>query len=231
MEANQETLNTGAAMPANHYAARLEIDYPEKLDRLTSFFRIFWIIPIAIILGLITGAGETVYQTVYLDQAGKVVETTRDTSGGLIGSLAVAVALMIIFRQLYPRWWFDFLRELTRFSYRVGAYFVLLTDQYPSTIEEQSVHLEIDYPDVKTELNRFMPLIKWFLAIPHYFVLAFLWFAAVFVVIIAWFAILFTGRYPRSLFDYVVGVGRWGLRVNAYAFLLVTDKYPPFTLD
>lgn len=231
MEANQETLNTGAALPSSHYPARLEIDYPEKLDRLTSFFRIFWIIPIAIILGLITGAGETVYQTVYLDQAGKVVATTRDTTGGLFGSLAVAVALMIIFRQLYPRWWFDFLRELTRFSYRVGAYFVMLTDQYPSTVDEQAVHLEIDYPDVPNDLNRFMPLIKWFLAIPHFFVLAFLWFAAVFVVMIAWFAILFTGRYPRSLFDYVVGVGRWGLRVNAYAFLLVTDKYPPFTLD
>jgi len=231
MEANQETLNTGAAMSPKPYAARLEVDYPETLDRLSSFFRVFWIIPIAIILGLITGAGEVVRETIYLDEAGQVLKSTSETSGGLLSGLVAATALMIIFRQLYPRWWFDFVRELTRFSTRVGAYAVLLTDQYPSTVDEQAVHLEIDYPDVKTELNRFMPLVKWFLAIPHYFVLAFLWFLAFFVVIIAWFAILFTGQYPRSLFDYIVGVGRWGLRVNAYAFLLVTDEYPPFTLD
>jgi hypothetical protein len=137
---------------------------------------------------------------------------------------------MIIFRQRYPRWWFDFSRELTRFGYRVGAYLTLLTDQYPSTVEEQAVHLEIDYPDVKNDLNRWMPLVKWLLAIPHYIVLGFLAIAAFFAVVIAWLAILATGQYPRGLFDFVVGVGRWGLRVNAYAFLLVTDRYPPFSL-
>ncbi|MBM3134082.1 MAG: DUF4389 domain-containing protein [Chloroflexi bacterium] len=126
--------------------------------------------------------------------------------------------------------WFDFARELTRFGYRVGAYLCLLTDQYPSTVEEQAVHLEIAYPDAAKDLNRWMPIVKWLLAIPHYVVLAFLAVGAVFAVLIAWFAILFTGQYPRSLFDYVVGVGRWGLRVNAYAFLLVTDRYPPFSL-
>ena len=145
--------------------------------------------------------------------------------------LVVATALMIIFRQRYPRWWFDFSRELTRFGARVGAYLFLLTDQYPSTVEEQSVHLEIDYPDVKGDLNRWMPIVKWLLAIPHYIVLVFLFIAAFFAVIFAWFAILLTGQYPRSLFDFIVGVGRWGLRVNAYAFLLVTDRYPPFSLD
>jgi len=211
-------------------AARLEIDYPQKLDRLTTFFRLVWIIPIAIILGLISGAGETVTNTVVLNEAGEVVKRTRDTVGGLASSLAVATALMIIFRQRYPRWWFDFSRELTRFAYRVGAYLVLLTDQYPSTVEEQAVHLEIDYPDVKNDLNRWMPLVKWLLAIPHYIVLAFLAIGAFFAVVIAWFAILATGQYPRGLFDFVVGVGRWGLRVNAYAFLLVTDRYPPFSL-
>jgi hypothetical protein len=138
---------------------------------------------------------------------------------------------MILFRQRYPRWWFDFSRELARFGYRVGAYLALLTDQYPSTVEEQAVHLEIDYPDVKNDLNRWMPLVKWLLAIPHYIVLGFLAIGAVFAVIIAWFAILFTGKYPRALFEFVVGVGRWGLRVNAYAFLLVTDRYPPFSLQ
>jgi hypothetical protein len=212
------------------YAARLEIDYPQKLDRLTTFFRLIWIIPIAIILGLIAGAGETVTSTVVLNAAGEVVNRTRDTAGGLASGLAAATALMIIFRQRYPRWWFDFSRELTRFAYRVGAYLMLLTDHYPSTVEEQAVDLEIDYPDVKTDLNRWMPLVKWLLAIPHYIVLAFLAIGAFFAVVIAWFAIVATGHYPRGLFDFVVGVGRWGLRVNAYAFLLVTDRYPPFSL-
>ena len=215
---------------STEYPARLEIDYPEKLDRLTTFFRVIWIIPIAIILGLVSGAGETVTNTVFLNEAGEVIRTTRETVGGLAIGLSAATALMIIFRQRYPRWWFDFSLELARFGSRVAAYAALLTDQYPSTVEEQSVHLEIDYPDVEQDLNRWMPLVKWFLAIPHYIVLAFLGVGAVFAIIIAWFAILFTGRYPRSLFNYVVGVGRWGLRVQAYAFLLVTDQYPPFSL-
>jgi hypothetical protein len=213
------------------YPARLEIDYPEKLDRVTTFFRVLWIIPIAIILGLVSGAGETVTNTVFLNEAGEVIKTTRETAGGLVSGLAVATALMIVFVQRYPRWWFDFARELTRFGARVGAYAALLTDQYPSTVEEQSVHLEIDYPDVKQDLNRWLPLVKWLLAIPHYIVLAVLGVGAIFAIVIAWFAILFTESYPRPLFDYVVGVGRWSLRVQAYAFLLVTDQYPPFSLN
>jgi len=213
------------------YAARLAIDYPEKLDRITTFLRIIMIIPIAIILGLITQAGQTVTHTIIYNQAGEIVKRTRETAGGLAIGLAAATALMIIFRQRYPRWWFDFSRELTRFGARVGAYLLLLTDQYPSTVDEQSVHLEIDYPDVKADLNRWMPIIKWLLAIPHYIVLCFLGIAAFFAVVFAWFAILLTGQYPRSIFDFIVGVGRWGLRVNAYAFLLVTDRYPPFSLD
>jgi len=212
------------------YAARLEIDYPEKLERFTTFFRLLWIIPIAIVLSLIVGSGQTVTNTVFYNQIGEVVRRTRDTAGGLVSGLAIATALLIIFRQRYPRWWFDFSRELARFEYRVGAYLFLLTDTYPSTVEEQSVHLEIDYPDVEKDLNRWLPIVKWLLAIPHYIVLFFLGIGVFFVWIIAWFAILFTGRYPRGLFDYVVGVGRWLLRVNAYAFLLVTDRYPPFSL-
>ncbi len=138
--------------------------------------------------------------------------------------------LMILFRLRYPRWWFEFARELTRFQARVGAYLFLLTDRYPSTVEEQSVHLEVDYPEVQRDLNRWLPLVKWLLAIPHYVVLVALFVFAVLVWVAAWFAILFTGRYPRPLFDYLVGVGRWALRVDAYAFLLVTDRYPPFSL-
>lgn len=158
-------------------------------------------------------------------------ERVSANAGGIAAGLAVATALMIVFRQRYPRWWFDFAREFVRFSARVSAYFALLTDQYPSTVEEQSVHLEIDYPDVEQDLNRWLPLVKWFLAIPHIIVLALLAIIAFFAVIIAWFAILVTGHYPRGLFDFVVGLGRWGLRVQAYAFLLVTDRYPPFSLS
>jgi len=216
---------------STQYAARLDIDYPEQLDRLTTFFRLIWIIPIAIILGLISGAGQTITRTVFLNEAGQVIRITRDTAGGLIGGLAAATALLIVFRQRYPRWWFDFSRELTRFGARVGAYMTLLTDRYPSTVEEQAVHLEIDYPNVETDLNRWLPLVKWLLAIPHYIVLFFLSIAAFFAAILAWFAILVTGQYPRALFDFMVGVGRWWLRVTAYAFLLVTDRYPPFSLS
>ena len=212
------------------YPARLDVDYPEKLDRLTTFFRLLWIIPIAIILGLISGAGETITNTVFLNEAGEVIRNTQQTAGGLFAGLIGATALMILFRQLYPRWWFDFSRELTRFEARVGAYATLLTDKYPSAVDEQSVHLELDYPNVKTDLNRWLPLVKWLLVIPHYFVLFFLSIASFFAVILAWFAILFTGRYPRGLFDFNVGVSRWWLRVGAYAFLMVTDRYPPFSL-
>jgi hypothetical protein len=205
------------------YAARLEIDYPQRLDRLTTFFRVIWIIPIAIILSLLSASA-------YWTEVSDTGETFTRTSGGIASGLFLATLLLIVFRQRYPRWWFDFARELARFSMRVGAYFLLLTDLYPSTVDEQSVHLEIDYPDVERDLNRWLPLVKWLLAIPHIIVLAVLWVAAVFVVIIAWFAILFTGRYPRGLFDFVVGVARWSLRVEAYAILLVTDVYPPFSL-
>jgi len=208
---------------AEPYAARLQIDYPDALDRVTTLLRVFWIIPIAIIAGLISASGGTGVVT----QTG---ETVRSSGGGILGGLAVATALMIVFRQRYPRWWFDFARELVRFASRVAAYGALLTDRYPSTVDEQSVHLEIDYPNVEQDLNRWLPLVKWFLAIPHYVVLAVLAIAAVVAVIIAWFAILFTGRYPKGLFEFVVGVGRWALRVQAYAFLLVTDRYPPFTM-
>jgi hypothetical protein len=211
------------ATPAGLYAARLNIDYPERLDRLTTFFRWIWIIPIAIVLAVLTGSGTQTTVT----QSGQQV---MSSGGGVSSGLWVATLLMIVFRARYPRWWFDFARELTRFGARVGAYALLVTDQYPSTVDEQSVHLEIDYPDVERDLNRWLPLVKWLLAIPHYVVLIVLWFAAVVAIVIAWFAILITGRFPRGLFDFVVGVGRWSLRVAAYAFLLVTDQYPPFSL-
>lgn len=214
---------------ATSYPVRLEVDYPEELDRVTSFFRIIWVIPIAIIASIL---GSTAVDTVtVVTESGEIVERWTRSGGGIAGGLFLATMLMIVFREKYPRWWFDFAREFTRFLTRIGAYLALLTDDYPSTTDEQRVHLEIEYPEVDAELNRWLPLVKWLLAIPHYVVLFFLVIGAVFAVLFAWFAILFTGKYPRGLFDYVVGVARWGLRVQGYATLLVTDAYPPFSLS
>jgi hypothetical protein len=211
------------AVTATPYPARLDIDYPEELDRVSTAFRLIYVIPIAVVLAALSASGTVTFT----NEAG---ERVTETAGGIAGGLAVATALMIVVRQRYPRWWFDFAVEFTRFGSRVGAYLGLLTDRYPSTVEEQAVHLEVDYPDVEADLNRWLPLVKWFLVIPHLIVLAFLTVGAVLAVIVAWVAILITGHYPRVLFDYVVGVGRWWLRVQAYASLLVTDRYPPFSL-
>ena len=206
-----------------NFPARLQVDYPEELNRVTTFFRVIVSLPIVIVISILSAEAT---QTAY-DRSGEAI---TQTSGGIGGGLFLATLLMIVFRRRYPRWWFDFARELTRFGARVGAYVALLTDQYPSTEDEQSVHLDVDYPDVERDLNRWLPLVKWLLAIPHYLILVVLTVGAIFVVVLAWFAILFTGRYPQALFDFVVGVSRWWLRVQAYAFLLVTDRYPPFSL-
>ena len=205
--------------PSMSYPVGLKIDYPERdLNRLTSVFRLVLIVPIAIVCVLISGPGW---------------DTAKDAArfpfmaGGIV---FLPTVLMLLFRWKYPRWWFDWNLNLTKFALRVGAYFWLLTDTYPSTDEEQSVHLTMPYPDVSRDLKVGLPLVKWFLAIPHYFILAFLFVGAVGAVIISWFAILFTARYPRGLFDFVVGVMRWATCLSAYAFLLVTDVYPPFSL-
>ena len=203
------------------YPVQFSVDYPDRdLNRVTTFFRLFMVIPIAIVLSTVSGATST-YQ---YDPARDVVEATSWGAGGL---LVLGPLLMILFRQKYPRWWFDWNLNLLRFSSRVGAYLALMDDRYPSTDEEQYVHLDIAYPDARQDLNRWLPLVKWLLAIPHYVVLFFFWIGAVVAVIIA---ILFTGRYPRGLFGYVEGVIRWHNRVTAYAFLLTTDRYPPFQL-
>ncbi len=210
-------------MTSDSYAARLEVDYPERLDRFTSFFRLLWAVPILVILALLSATGTDTVVT-------ETGDHLRSTGGGITGGLFVATMLMIVFRQKYPRWWFDFSRELLRFSARVGSYLLLLTDKYPSTTDPQTVHVDLDYPDVPNDLNRWLPLVKWILALPHYIALIVLWAVAVVGAVVAWLAILFTGRYPKALFDFVVGVLRWSVRVDAYAFLLLTDEYPPFSL-
>ena len=199
------------------YPVQFDVDYPdEPLNRLSTFLRILFLIPIVIVLATVAGGqlggGPGLYVSV----------------GGL---LVLPILLMILFRRKYPQWWFDWNLEILRFANRVGAYSSLLRDEYRSTDDEQLVHLNIAYPDVTAELNRWLPLFKWILAIPHYIVLFFLGIAAFIVIIIAWFAILFTGRYPRDIFNFVVGVMRWSIRVEAYAFLMVTDEYPPFHLS
>ncbi len=201
----------------NGFPAVLDIDYPDRqLNWLSTFFRPFMVIPIAIVLGLLSGPA--------IQKEG----AERPLAAG--GIIFLATVLMLLFRQKYPRWWFDWNVELVRFGTRVSAYLALLRDEYPSTDEQQAVYIDIPYPDAR-DLNRWLPLVKWFLAIPHYIVLAFLVVGVIVAVIIAWFAILLTGRYPRALFDFVVGVFRWWIRVAAYAILLTTDRYPPFRLS
>jgi hypothetical protein len=210
----------------NGYPVQLDVEFPDRsLNRLTTFFRLFTIIPIAIVLGTVSGA-----QT-WSSYDANATDTTATLAVGAGGILFAGPLLMILFRQKYPRWWFDWNLELTRFSSRVTLYGALLDDRYPSTDEAQALRLDMPYPDARTELNRWLPLVKWLLAIPHFIVLFFLGIAAFVCIVIAWFAILFTGRYPRGLFDFVVGVGRWAVRVTAYAVLLVTDRYPPFSLS
>ena len=204
------------------YPARLDVEYPEDgLSRPKTFFRIILVIPIAIVAGLLSGQMASSWPS----GAGGTNVAAALTAGGLFGP----TLLMLLFRHKYPRWWFDWNLELTRFAARVGTYTSLMRDEYPSTDEQQAVRLEIDYPDAGRDLKRWMPLVKWLLAIPHYIVLAILGVASFVCVVLAWFAILFTGRYPRGLFTFVLGVHRWGLR-RAYMWLLTTDQYPLFSL-
>ena len=204
------------------YPARLDIDYPEEgLSRLTTLFRIILVIPIVVVIGLLGGGAPNTQQ---VGEATWIVVS----SGGF---LFAPTLLMLLFRRKYPRWWFDWNLELYRFSTRVSAYFLLMRDEYPSTDEEQAVHLELDYPDAERDLNRWLPLIKWLLAIPHYIVLTIFAIVAMVLLVVVWFAILFTGRYPRGLFRFMVDLHRWGLRVAAYMWLLTTDRYPPFSFE
>ena len=186
--------------PSDEYPARLDIDYVESLNRISTLLRPIYILPIVVLAAFVPAA------------------------------LTIPVVLMLLFRRRYPRWWFDFNLELTRFRHRITAYANLMTDQYPSTEEEQTVHADLDYPDAQ-QLSRWLPLVKWLLALPHYIVLYLLGMLAALIVLISWVAILVTRRFPRPLFNFVLGYERWNLRVSAYTTLLITDRYPPFRFD
>jgi hypothetical protein len=212
----QQPTAPGPTVPA--FPLTYTVEYPDRpLNRLTTGLRFLWLIPIGIIVALLTEGFN--YQS-----------NGASWSWAIGGFLGLPVVLMLLFRQKYPRWWFDWNLNLTKFIVRYEAYVMLLRDEYPSTDEEQAAFIDFPYPDA-TRLNRGLPLIKWFLAIPHWIVLCFLYIGVFFCVVIAWFAILFTGTYPHALFDFVVGVNRWMWRVMAYAVLLVTDQYPPFSMD
>jgi hypothetical protein len=204
------------------YPVQFSVEYPERpLNRLTSALRIFTVIPIAIVLGSIGG---------YTAEWSGGAQGARTIAIGGTGLLFLPPLLMIVFRQRYPRWWYDWNLQLLRFGNRVGTYLALMSDLYPSTEDEQYVRLDFAYPDAREGLSRWLPLVKWLLAIPHYIVLFFLYIAGFFAVVGAWFAILFSARYPRGLFEFVEGVIRWHNRVIGYALILVTDAYPPFRL-
>ena len=214
--------------PQAPYPVQLSVDYPDRsLNRLTSAFRIFVAIPAMILLGSVSG-GTLLALPGHTGPGGSAGPMFVLSGAG--GPLFLGPLLMILFRKKYPRWWFDWNLELQRFTNRVLIYILLMDDRYPATDQEQSVHVDYVYPDAARELNRWLPLVKWFLAIPHFLVLIFLWIAVLVVTFIAWVVILFTGRYPRAIFDFVEGVVRWEQRVIAYSLLLVTDRYPPFTL-
>jgi hypothetical protein len=205
------------------HPVQFSVEYPDRdLNRLTTFFRLIAAIPIVIVFAGVSGG--------YGGTSGIVADGTSIaiSTGGL---LVIPPLLMILFRRKYPRWWFDWNRELMRFSSRLVIYLSLMDDRYPSTDEQQAVTLDFPYPDAQRELRRGLPLVKWLLALPHYLVLLVLYIGSLFVVVAAWFVILFTGRLPQGLFDYLVGVERWTNRVIAYGWVLVTDRYPPFTLN
>jgi len=193
-----------APAPPPSYPVRFDVEYPQRLSRWRIFLKWLFAIPQLIILYLL----------------------------GVVSYVLVFIAFFaILFTKKWPRGMFDFTVQIQRWTLNVYSYVGLLRDEYPPFSGEPGeyspVTLEIDYDE---RLSRWKIFLKWLFAIPHLIVLWFLYVAAFVALVIAWFAILFTARFPRGLFDFVVGTLRWHERVYAYAFLLLTDRYPPFTL-
>ncbi len=190
------------ALDAPAYPLRYDVEYPEQLNRWLVLIKWLLVIPHLLIVGALLTVAYVI---------------------------TVISFFPILFTTRYPRELFDFVVNIYRWNANATAYFDLLRDEYPPFSWEPGqypVTFEVDYPD---QLNRWLPLVKWFLAIPHYLVLIALGIAGSVVWVIAFFAILFTAGYPRGLFDFFVGVTRWSNRVTAYV-LLMRDEYPPFSL-
>ena len=217
----QSEANSNMGGGGSDYPVQLSVDYQGSRNRLSVLLRIILAIPILVVGAFIGGYFDT--------GSPELNEAMLPISVG--GVLFIGPLLMIVFRKKYPKWWFDWNLELSRFTLRVSAFLLVLRDEYPSTDEEQSAHLQIEYPNAETDLNRIFPIFKWLLAIPHFIILAVLWILVIPVTILAWLLILVTGQYPQAMFEFVVGVLRWSNRVGAYAFLLTTDRYPPFRLS
>jgi len=192
-----------AVAGAPGYPLRFDIEYPEQLSRWLIFIKWLLAVPHFLILYAL---------------------------GSVANVITFIAFFAILFTGRYPRGLFDFVVNIYRWQENVFAYYALFRDEYPPFSWEPGkypVTFEVEYSE---NLSRWMIFVKWLLAIPHIIILVFLYVAALVVWVIVWFAILFTGRFPRGLFDFLVGVNRWGLRVNAYAFLLLRDDYPPFSL-
>jgi hypothetical protein len=200
MEAASPPVATAAA----DYPARFDVEYPERLSRWKIFVKWLFAIPHFII--------------VYLLQ--------------IVGALMVFVAFFsILFTKRWPLMMFEFMVQIQRWTENVTVYALTLQrDEYPPFSGEAGEYAVLFEIDNDESLSRWKIFVKWLLVIPHLIVLAFLAIAASVAVFIGFFAILFTARFPRGLFDFVVGVLRWTIRVNAYAGWLMTDRYPPFSL-
>lgn len=193
---------TAVAAPAPGYPLRFDVEYPERLSRLLIFVKWLLAIPHFIVLYFL----------------------------GIIAELFLLIGFFaILFTKKYPRGLFDFVVNVYRWNANAVAYTALMRDEYPPfswDAGQYPVTFEVDYPE---ELNRWLPLIKWLLAIPHMVVLFFLYIVALVLWVFAWFAILITGGFPRWMFDFMVGAMRWQYRVTAYAYLM-RDEYPPFSM-
>ena len=173
---------------SSDYPVQFSVDYPESRNRLSVLFRLILAIPIVIVGAAVGG---------HIDMGdAELTESFAPLYAG--GVLWIGPLLMIVFRKKYPKWWFDWNLELSRFTTRIESFILVLRDEYPSTDEEQSVHLQIEYPNAETELNRILPIFKWLLAIPHYIILAILWVLAIVATILAWLSILGPGPVSRG---------------------------------
>ena len=195
---------------SNQIETQVDVTLTER-NRVTALFRIILVVPMAIFV------------------ASFAPNWSNNSDSWTIGLLILPVALAIVFRQVYPSYLLTFNEALLSLQTRVDAYVLLLTDEYPS-IEDNDV-VSVTFPEVDAKsLNRWLPLVKWFLAIPLYLVgIAYIIYAA-FLTLFAWFSILFTGNYPEFCAEGVVGTIAYWNRVVGYALVLVTDEYPSFSL-